>query len=84
MDHFFNTDKTISKEKVFIMSGIYKIIRERILKLSKVNNEKYTDLINNPIINNRIERFLNLENKYYSPDEIYTDVEQATNQEQDV
>jgi hypothetical protein len=88
MDHFFKFSENHTKEKLAITGGIYKLLRERLLKLSEVNEEQYARLIDNPLINNKIERFIELENRFYSPEEIennqnYRDLEQSTAQEVD-
>jgi hypothetical protein len=66
---------------------LYNIIRARLLKLSQVNENLYNNLIQDDIINNKIEKFLNLEDEILRDDLLspkYNEVQLNTIQEQEV
>jgi hypothetical protein len=89
MDHFFKLTENNIQEKLAITAGLYKVLRSRLYKLSESNPQQYDKLTNNPLINNKIEKFIDLENKYYTPEEIidannYNELEQSAVQEAEV
>jgi hypothetical protein len=66
IDTFLNYHDGASFPKAVIAGGFYKVIRDRLSKLADLRNNSYTQLIQNEEVNNKIERFLNLENQFYT------------------
>jgi len=70
--------------------GFYNLLRSRLHKLSEANPIMYQDLIKSNSLNDRIDKFVDLENKIFANpidhpvSNAYNDVEMATNQEQDI
>jgi hypothetical protein len=66
IDTFLNYHDKASLPKAVIASGFYKVIRNRLSNLSDLRNNSYSQLIQDVEINNKIERFLDLENQFYT------------------
>jgi hypothetical protein len=83
IDHYFKTVESNAFPKLVVQQGLYNVLRKRLLRLSEVNGKKYENLTANPILNSRIERFIDHETEIF-PSDTYQDVIQATEQEQEV
>jgi hypothetical protein len=81
MDKLFQYTET-SFPKLEIQKGLYKLISNKIKKLSEVDSEKYNDLINNSEVFNKLTKFHDLA-KELNPSDAYEEVVKATEQEQD-
>jgi len=66
IDTFLNYHDNASFPKAVIGAGFYKVIRDRLSKLADLRNNSYTQLIQDNEINNKIERFLDLEDQFYT------------------
>jgi len=66
IDTFLNYYDGASFPKAVIASGLYKVIRNRLSTLADLRNNSYKQLIQDNEVNNKIERFLNLEDQFYS------------------
>jgi hypothetical protein len=77
--------------KVELKEGLYNVIRERLLKLSETNNDKYNSLIQNDEVNDKINSFIKLEKDVFKYEDVlssngsntYNEIALATIQEQD-
>jgi hypothetical protein len=83
MDQYFKYAETSAYPKIELQQGLYNVITNRLLRLSQVNDEEYNNLINNPIFNQRVEKFINHE-KVLFPVDAYNEVVKATEIEKDV
>jgi len=66
IETFLNYHDNASFPKSVIGSGLYKLIRNRLAKLADLRNNSYEQLIQDNEVNNKIERFLDLENQFYT------------------
>lgn len=66
IETFLNYHDNASFPKAVIGAGFYKVIRDRLAKLADLRNNSYEQLIQDNEINNKIERFLDLENQFYT------------------
>jgi hypothetical protein len=82
MDKFFTTTESSAFPELILQQGMYRLLRERLFKLSESNDEKYNVLTDNPVVNRKIERFIELEKDIFK-DTPYNDVVQETAIEQD-
>jgi hypothetical protein len=80
IDHFLNQKETFPV--LAVQQGLYKLLRERLYKLSEIDPKKYDKLLNNPAFNNRVEQFLEIEKDIF-PNNTYDAVAKATELEQD-
>jgi hypothetical protein len=73
-----------------LKQGIYNVLRDRLHKISEANPIYYQDLIKNDSLNDRINKFVGLENVIFDNpidppvSNTYNEVEKAATQEQDV
>lgn len=91
IDTFVNYHERSKFPKAAISVGIYKLLKERLLKLSETNKDLYNQLTQNNEIKDKIDNFLDLdldlENKTFNTDnqsETYNEVAQETIREQDI
>jgi len=61
IDTFTNYHNNASFPKAAVGAGLYSLLRERLHRLSEVSESRYSQLIENDDINNKIERFIELE-----------------------
>jgi hypothetical protein len=66
IETFLNYHDNASFPKAVIGAGFYKVIRDRLAKLADLRNNSYEQLIQDNEINNKIERFLDLEDQFYT------------------
>jgi hypothetical protein len=66
IDTFLNYHNNASFPKAIIGAGLYKVIRNRLSTLSDLRNNSYKQLIQDNEINEKINRFLDLEDQFYS------------------
>jgi hypothetical protein len=66
IDTFLNYHDSASFPKAVIGSAMYKLIRDRLQKLSDLRPNSYEHLIQDDKVNNKIERFLDLEPEFYT------------------
>jgi hypothetical protein len=83
IDHFFKYHESSGFPKLAVQQGLYNLLRSRLLKLSEINDTAYSNLISKEDVNKKIEKFLDIEQEIFA-DNTYTDVAQATIEEQDV
>jgi hypothetical protein len=77
MDKFFTTTESSAFPELILQQGMYRLLRERLFKLSESNDEKYNVLTDNPVVNRKIKRFIELEKDIFK-DTPYNDVVQKT------
>jgi hypothetical protein len=76
---FLNYHDSASFPKAAVGTAMYKLIRNRIQKLSELRTNSYEHLIQYDEINNKIERFLDLENQFYTQPNTPVNEENQTN-----
>jgi len=77
-------DNKFPENEKSIEQGFYNLLRNRLHKLSEANPILYQDLIKSNTLNDRIDHFVDLENKLFPFDTHKSDVEIAALQEQEI
>jgi hypothetical protein len=89
ISQFLDYQERSAFPKDIVKTGLFSLISERLYKLSQVNAELYSKLINDDSKNNLIEKFLSFRNELLGEEidkqsNSYEEVAKATIQEQEV